>query len=71
MYKNWNYQKPERIVHLNLSIFLNENDFCKRKLSLKVQFNHMFTPFENAQRWMGKNTFPILLLNDDDMIGEH
>ena len=31
----------------------------------------MFTPFENAQRWMGKNTIPILLLNDDDMIGEH
>ena len=30
-----------------------------------------FTPFENAQRWMGKNTFPILLLNDDNMIGEH
>ena len=30
-----------------------------------------YTPFENAQRWMGKNTFPILLLNDDNMIGEH
>jgi hypothetical protein len=30
-----------------------------------------FTPFENAQRWMGKDTFPILLLNDDNMIGEH
>ena len=29
------------------------------------------TPFENAQRWMGKNTFPTLLLNDDNMIGEH
>ena len=29
------------------------------------------TLFENAQRWMGKNTFPILLLNDDNMIGEH
>ena len=27
------------------------------------------TPFEKAQRWMGKNTFPILLLNDDNMIG--
>ena len=22
------------------------------------------TPIENAQRWMGKNTFQILLLND-------
>ena len=30
-----------------------------------------FTPSENAQRWMGKNTFPILLLNDDNMIGKH
>ena len=29
------------------------------------------TPFEKAQRWMGQNTFPILLLNDDNMIGEH
>ena len=29
------------------------------------------TPFENAQRWIGKNTFTILLLNDDNMIGEH
>ena len=29
------------------------------------------TPFENPQRWMGQNTFPILLLNDDSMIGEH
>ena len=29
------------------------------------------TPFENAQRWMGKNTFHFLLLNDDNMIGEH
>ena len=30
-----------------------------------------YTPFENPQRWMGQNTFPILLLNDDNMIGEH
>ena len=29
------------------------------------------TSFENAQRWIGQNTFPILLLNDDNMIGEH
>ena len=29
------------------------------------------TPFENPQRWMGKNTFHFLLLNDDNMIGEH
>ena len=31
----------------------------------------LHTPFENPQRWMGQNTFPILLLNDDNMIGEH
>ena len=30
-----------------------------------------FTPFENAQRWMGKNIFHFLLLNDDNMIEEH
>ena len=29
------------------------------------------TPFENPQRWMGQNAFPILLLNDDNMIEEH
>ena len=29
------------------------------------------TPLENAQRWTGKNTFHFLLLNDDNMIGEH
>ena len=29
-----------------------------------------FTPFKNAQRWMGKNTFNFLLSNDDNMIGE-
>jgi hypothetical protein len=28
------------------------------------------TPFEYPQRWMGQNTFPILLLNDDNMIGD-
>ena len=31
----------------------------------------LFTPFENPQRWIGQNTFPILFLNDDNMIGEH
>ena len=29
------------------------------------------TPFEKPKRWMGQNTFPILLLNDDNMIEEH
>ena len=36
-----------------------------------VKFRPYSTPFENAQRWMGQNTFPILPLNDDNMIGEH
>ena len=36
-----------------------------------VYFRCLITPFENSQRWMGQNTFPILLLNDDNMIGEH
>ena len=40
----------------------HENSGANTKLS---------TPFENPQRWMGQNTFPILLLNDDNMIGEH
>lgn len=41
-------KKTVKIVHLNLSMFLNENqwlkysdDSCQRKLSLKVQFNHI------------------------------
>ena len=37
--------------------------FCQLPISL-------VTPFENPQRWMGQNTFPILLLNDDNMIEE-
>ena len=39
--------------------------------SKKFPFLNCATPFENPQRWMGQNTFPILLLNDDNMIGEH
>ena len=35
------------------------------------QYSIPTTPVENAQRWMSKNTFQILLLNDDNMIGEH
>ena len=39
---------------------------------LRSQWNAaQIIPFENAQRWMGQNTFPILPLNDDNMIGEH
>ena len=43
--------------------------FLKSDLGQKNPFS--ITPFENAQRWMGKNTFHFLLLNDDNMIGEH
>ena len=39
--------------------------------TILIYVGKAITPFENAQRWMGKNTFPILLLNDDNMIGEH
>ena len=28
-------------------------------------YKNKVTPFENAQRWTGKNTFHFLLLNDD------
>ena len=38
---------------------------------LELLIGYFITPFENAQRWMGKNTFHFLLLNDDNMIGEH
>ena len=44
-------KKTVKIVTLNLSMFLNENqslkysdDSCQRKLSLKVQFNHILGP---------------------------
>ena len=40
-------------------------------MKLYKDSNTLITPFENPQRWMGQNTFPILLLNDDNMIGEH
>merc|ERR1712129_11364 len=38
--------------------------------NIRPRLNSSNTPFENPQRWMGQNTFPILLLNDDNMIGE-
>ena len=42
--------------------------YMERSCSSVVRYG---TPFENAQRWMGQNTFLILPLNDDNMIGEH
>ena len=46
--------------------------FPKKMVDFKNEVkNIQVTPFENAQRWMGKNTFHFLLLNDDNMIGEH
>ena len=47
-----------------------DEDHCPGKIS-KIILIIKPTPFENAQRWMGQNTFPILPLNDDNMIGEH
>ena len=38
---------------------------------LMVQVGTCITPFKKPQRWIGQNTFPILLLNDDNMIEGH
>ena len=46
---------------------LNSNN----SIGINIDILHIITPFENAQKWMGKNTFHFLLLNDDNMIGEH
>ena len=56
-------------------MFLDPNNFFQFEFSLfeiiRYEKPPGTTPFENPQRWMGQNTFPILLLNDDNMIGEH
>ena len=63
-------------------IFFNEkknqkdsNDFWHRKLTLKVKFWHFLTPsytlVKSSRIYTGQYTFPILLLNDDNMLGEH
>ena len=51
--------------------FLAVPGILRVSLTLFVSSGFDLTPFENAQRWMGKNTFHFLLLNDDNMIGEH
>ena len=59
-----------------------DNDLCFRSLLVWITTKSFSfqaskcdliscTPFQNPQRWMGQNTFPILLLNDDNMIEEH
>ena len=47
-------------------IFVISSYFCINKPTI-----WWHTSFENPQRWMGQNTFPILLLNDDNVIEEH
>ncbi len=48
-----------------------QNGLIKTWAPLLMDFHASCTPFENAQRWMGQNTLNFLLLNDDNMIGEH
>merc|ERR1712051_37791 len=56
--------------HVNNSgdIIKNGSKQCSTKNN---EAKSVVTPFENPQRWMGQNTFPILVLTDDNMIGEH
>ena len=53
---------PQNVPNQVETLLLNDN---------QIATLGKYTPFENAQRWMGKNTFHFLLLNDDNMIGEH
>ena len=55
----------------NAKFLFDQRNFSSYRTSKALRSSDHHTPFENAQRWMGKNTFPILLLNDDNMIGEH
>ena len=82
MKANKGQQSPKLQNSLITSIFNVKSSIDKTSLfSITLTFIDHFTlniddikestPFENAQRWMGKNTFQILLLNDDNMIGEH
>ena len=46
-------------------VYVNIRDkYYRDTLNSKATY---VTPFENAQRWMGKNLFHFLLLNDDDI----
>ena len=62
-----------RLYELKVGWVLSDAVVLKEGLYCSMHFQIFFhiTPFENPQRWMGQNTFPILLLNDDNMIGEH
>ena len=60
-----------REKHLRLTKTLEQNWLLKYGYVVCPFSTLYFTPFENAQRWMGKNTFHFLILNDDNMIGEH
>ena len=59
-------------LNLKTTTFSFQPGHFKAKICLILYTERTpFTPFENPQRWMGQNTFPFLLLNDDNMIGEH
>ena len=56
------------------TIFTKPSKKSKTVLTCPTVFKYSLsavTPFGNPQRWMGQNTFPILLLNDDNMKEEH
>ena len=58
-------------INIIMQLFFLVDFVAKIGLISKVRQCSDGTPFENPQRWMGQNTFPIWLLNDDNMIGEH
>ena len=66
LHKKMHYVKWEKELDFSKLIFQKSSTDQQG-----VRFIEVCTPFENAQRWMGKNIFPFLLLNDDNMIGEH
>ena len=58
------YKVPNPKYSFDIAIFVS-------KFKIELFVCNSYTPFKNPQRWMGQNTFPILLLDDDNMIGEH
>ena len=65
------YCNRQEIDEKLTEVGIHSSQLWKFDETTKTLINKQGTPFENAQIWMGKNTIPILLLNDDIMIGEH
>ena len=65
------WMEGSQVAYLFVSVWAKEPGTCIRARKQASLVTSLITPFENPQRWMGQNTFPILLLNDDNMIGEH